>query len=81
MGCGRRRCRRQELVERSASGGPKSRPMTQVSGNASSAGNHAAKASSSTSTFTEASDRMKNCSATASRQFSGTSMAPSRAQA
>ena len=40
-----------------------------------------AKACSSTSTLTAASDRMNSCSATASRQFSGTSMAPSRAQA
>jgi len=31
--------------------------------------------------FIPASDRMNNCSATARRQFSGTSIAPSRAQA
>ena len=41
----------------------------------------AAKACSTTSAFTEASDRMNTCSGTASRQLSGTSMAPSRAQA
>ena len=41
----------------------------------------AAKPCSTTSAFTEASDRMNTCSGTASRQLSGTSMAPSRAQA
>ena len=41
----------------------------------------AAKPCSTTSAFTEASVRMNICSGTASRQLSGTSIAPSRAQA
>ena len=63
-------------------GGAKSSPTTLASGRlVSSAGRTPAKACSTTSTLIEASDRMNNCSATASRQFSGTSIAPSRAQA
>ena len=41
----------------------------------------ASKPFSTTSAFTDASDRMNTCSGTASRQLSGTSIAPSRAQA
>ena len=62
--------------------GAKSRPTTRASGNTSSKGGlTAAKPSSTTSALTETSERMKTCSGTASRQLSGTSRAPSRAQA
>ena len=58
------------------------RPITCTSGRTSrSAGTTAAKLSSTTSAFTAASHRMNTCSGTARRQLSGTSMAPSRAQA
>ena len=73
---------RQQLLERRPPAGAKSRPTTRTSGNASISGAiTAANASSTTSAFTEASERMKTCSGTASRQLSGTSIAPSRAQA
>ena len=75
-------CRVEQRCQRGAVCGAKSSPMMRASGSAAmSGGTTAAKASSTTSAFTEASVRMNTCSGTASRQLSGTSMAPSRAQA